>query len=171
MKNKMKNNLTEAHFGFLTGVINENEFKRLNEEQSDLFDPIALGDEKFNAIDPAAPDWKDDELYDTVLEGYFEDYDIEDADSFWDEYENYDMNNNFAYDIAKMGGFKEEDLMVLIDNNELNIYCNGLASLFILEYAKDTGMIEDDDQYKQAYQIADANVDKTEQILKAKYNI
>ena len=81
------------------------------------------------------------------------------------------MNNNFAYDIARMGGLKEEDLTALINNNELNIYCNALASLFILEYAKDTGIIEDDDQYKQEHQKADVNVDKTEQILKAKYNM
>jgi len=41
----MKNNLTEARFQFLAGVINENEFKQLNESEESTFLPMASGDE------------------------------------------------------------------------------------------------------------------------------
>lgn len=48
----MKNNLTEARFQFLAGVINESEFKQLNEENE--FNPASY----FSAMDSDDPNAK-----------------------------------------------------------------------------------------------------------------
>jgi len=42
MKNKMKNNLTEARFGFLAGVINENEYQETQLGEEQYAEPIVM---------------------------------------------------------------------------------------------------------------------------------
>jgi hypothetical protein len=106
-----------------------------------------------NALDPLAPDWQDYEGYELILSEYFSDYDLEDPQTFKDEvYDNGDVQNNLALDIAKRAGFKG-DLGNLIDDDEFNRYCNGLAKLFLLKFGEDMGVVEDNDpEYQKELQ-------------------
>jgi hypothetical protein len=62
MKNKMKNNLTEVRFQFLAGVINENEFNQLSENQliGNLFNPT---EDEDGMIDY---EWNDSNVIDVI---------------------------------------------------------------------------------------------------------
>ena len=107
-----------------------------------------------NAIDSLAPDWRDYEGYETVLEGYFDQYDITDAQSFKDEQDNGDLMNNLAFDIAKREGFKGNLDTLIRKNVRLNRMCNLLAEKFMLKYAIDTFLLEGEDKKDAEQQIA-----------------
>ena len=107
----------------------------------------ALKENSFNALDPLAPDWQDYEGYETTLELYFDEYGLEDSQEFMSEYSNGDLINNLALDIAKRSGFKG-NIGDLINNEDLNNYCNWLATEFMLQYGKDMGLVNNMNFYK-----------------------
>jgi hypothetical protein len=113
----------------LAGIITESQYKTILNEN--------------------APAWDDYEGYELILQMYFDDYDLEDPQTFKDEvYDNGDVQNNLALDIAKRAGF-EGDLGDLINDDEFNRYCNGLAKLFLLQYGADMGVVDENDpEYK-----------------------
>ena len=131
----------------LAGLVKESQLRE--EEQG--FDPKkAFSEESYNALNPNAPDWRDYEGYELVLEDNFESADIVDKETFEDEWHNDDMIHNIAMDIAKRAGFKG-DLMGLIENNDFNIYCLYLAKKFMIQYGLDMGLIKDTDSIETEY--------------------
>jgi hypothetical protein len=118
----------------------------INEQFRRMQKLAGLITENFNAIDPKAPDWKDYEGYELVLEDYFQVYKLENSEDFRTEYDNGDAQNNLAFDIAERAGFKGgyEDLLSS-ENSQFNLYCNYLAKLFLLEYGMDMGVIDRND--------------------------
>lgn len=124
-----------------------NEIKRMQQL-------AGLLNEAYNAIDSSAPDWRDYEGYETVLEGYFDQYDITDAQSFKDEQGNGDLMNNLAFNIAKRSGFEGNIDTLIRKNVRLNRMCNFLAEKFMLQYAIDTFLLEGEDKVDAEQQIA-----------------
>lgn len=93
-----------------------------------------------NALDPIAPSWGDYEGYETLLEEYFDIYEITDAKSFKEELDNGDLMNNLAFDIAKRADFRGS-MNDLANNRDANLFYNNLAKEFMIQYAKDTFLI------------------------------
>ena len=91
----MKNNLTEARFQFLAGVINENEFKQLNENEGNEFLPMALGGDDFP-----------------------------DNDYLWDNIEK-NIENNKEEIMSKLGITSDEEFKVFLEVYNGAIYDAG----------------------------------------------
>lgn len=150
----MKKQINEIkRMQLIAGLITESEYKKsLMNENNNISDEMkkAFGDQSYNAMNPSAPDWRDYEGYESLLEDYFNEYNIDNPEEFNAEiFDNGDLTNNLAFDIAKAGGFKG-DLGDLIDSSDLNLYCNRLAKSFALQYGVDMGLIEKNDPQYQS---------------------
>jgi hypothetical protein len=151
----MKNDKEIARMKMLAGLITEGQYKKLIKE------------EDYNAIDSMAPDWQDEDGYELVLDQYFDTYGLEDPEEFaFEVFDNGDAQNNLAFDIAKRAGFKGEDIMDLIDEEDFNRYCNMLAQFFLLKHGNAMGSISEEEYPEYEKRIKQLNTELPK--LKAK---
>jgi hypothetical protein len=152
MKQSLNEQLTRMQK--LAGIITENQYLKL------------INEDKFNALDPSAPDWEDSEGYELLLDSYFNSYNLEDPKEFaYEIYENGDAINDLAFEIAQRGGFKGSLTDLLNDNTmkDFNIYCNNLAKFFFLEHGAAMGVIDKNDaEYQKQVQETNKVIDTYE---------
>lgn len=113
----------------LAGIITEGQYKQKLNENSGI-------------------DWNDYEGYETLLDEFFDDYNLEDPQEFKDNIINggSDAANNLGWEIAQRAGFTG-DIDEYTDDKNLNlqIYFTQLAETFICQFAIDMGVINKND--------------------------
>lgn len=155
----MKNNKETARMRMLAGLITEGQYKKLIKEDD------------YNAIDSMSPDWQDEDGYELVLDQYFDEYDLENPETFaFEVFDNGDAQNNLAMDIAKRAGFKG-NMDNLIDEEDFNRYCNMLAQFFLLKHGNAMGSISEEEYPEYEKRIKQLNTVLPEYKSKAQATI
>jgi hypothetical protein len=113
---------------------------------------------KLNEV--ATPNWESIDEYKSILDDYFDTYGLEDPEEFaFEVFDNGDAQNNLAFDIAKRAGFKGEDIMDLIDEEDFNRYCNMLAQFFLLKHGNAMGSISEEEYPEYEKRIKQLNTE------------
>jgi hypothetical protein len=113
---------------------------------------------KLNEV--ATPNWESIDEYESILDDYFDTYGLEDPEEFaFEVFDNGDAQNNLAFDIAKRAGFKGEDIMDLIDEEDFNRYCNMLAQFFLLKHGNYMGSISEEEYPEYEKRIKQLNTE------------